>query len=678
MGAYNWSTVDRNQLTAAGVTMTGAGAELSTSSFKVLPVGTVLVATAPAGKMFNPSVGGAWGDYPSIAFGLENPINGADKGHEYFVLSNNNKTATYTIKDINSNTDYAAGSFKCSVVDAVAPAPLEWDGAMPVTAHVGDKVLFKWKGGTPRPVSKDPVNNGYAITVRTQQGGTNILPIKWLGDVLEYEYTFPPESLGAIYVRVYDDSDNITNNMTIEAALPVVTPLVWGSHPDTVEVNIDAVYTWSGGDAAKGYNVIVLESDKLTEVDNDTIPHATPTYTLNHPTAGTYFVQVYIDGESHTVGADKLEQQVIITPHIIPPDYTFKDSELQQLTDSHITLKAGGVEINASNKGIHYGDSLVATVPADWNIQELSFEADNDFGNTIHLEFIVAPDSKSATVTFNRLANQSSPFISFSARATQVVITKGSNNVYAITQDDLDQLNDVRFVRLDVATTAEAVYDYGEFILGLIEVPFSIDPAYIGQPESIRLANFDTKVHAPVVKTDRITVDLGDISIAAGNSKVEDFSNTVAILHLPYAPAITLDVDYVIGETVHVEYVLDAYNGKCNVNISSTKVGAVIQSVSVDLGIQIPYTTLITGKTAENTSIVLGGDNHIRTPFIEIVRANAVLPNGLWTIPVSDEDILGNHTGYIQVEEIEFKTEKALRVEKQEIISLLNSGVIIK
>ena len=97
----------------------------------------------------------------------------------------------------------------------------------------------------------------------------------------------------------------------------------------------------------------------------------------------------------------------------------------------------------------------------------------------------------------------------------------------------------------------------------------------------------------------------------------------------------------------------------------------------VDLGIDIPFINAVTGKTVNNNNIDLGGDNGVLIPYIEIMRNDAILANGFFTVPVVDESLISGQTGYIKIDNIELETS-ALGNEKAQIISLLNSGVIIK
>lgn len=449
--------------------------------------------------------------------------------------------------------------------------------------------------------------------------------------------------------------------------------MYWENYPTSARVGEAQTFEWTFGEPP--FDVT------MSKPDGTSLPmyHTTARkYVFTPDVAGTWNFSVD-DAEGSGLYRSVEVAGAAVPDNVFKPDYVFNPDEIQALADNHMTLKANGVEITSDNTGIKYGDSLVAAVPDDWEIQSVKFEGDNDEGQYSPLLFDVATDKKTASVLFKLPAGKTTPFDSFEPRATQVVIVKGSNYIYQITQDKLTELNKVRFKTVDITSSNDAVYDFGQFILGLIELPFAVDPKYIGNPEPIKLANMDTSVLAPVIKTDLIRVDLGEIFVPAGNSAVEDFSNATALLHLPRSSPIALDLEYVIGQTIGIEYLVDVYSGRATINITSSKIGGdVINTSEVDLGVNIPYTTLINTKSVNNINISLGGENHVKTPFIEIVRSDAVLPDGFWTIPVTDEGILSGNSGYVEVQNVELKSSKAMRVEKNEIVSLLASGVIIK
>ena len=98
---------------------------------------------------------------------------------------------------------------------------------------------------------------------------------------------------------------------------------------------------------------------------------------------------------------------------------------------------------------------------------------------------------------------------------------------------------------------------------------------------------------------------------------------------------------------------------------------------NVNLGVNIPYMFNETMPSVNNVNVILGGDNHIRSPYIELVQNTPILADGFFTIPIVDENLLNTCDGFIRVEEIELQSN-ALSYEKSLILNALKSGVIIK
>lgn len=257
---------------------------------------------------------------------------------------------------------------------------------------------------------------------------------------------------------------------------------------------------------------------------------------------------------------------------------------------------------------------------------------------------------------------------------TQVDIVAGANNLYKITKADLKQINIDRFV--NSGANPPTVIDYGTNILGVINLPFNINPDYIQDPELIKLGTHETTVTAPKVVTDKLYLNLGDINVPMPENTL-GFTNATALIHLPYANSLTLDINAVLGQIINVEYVIDLYNGNSYVNIKSNKSDSIIASSSVDLGINIPYSSMLgDNNTVYNSNMSLGGDNHVKTPYIEIIQNIPILGNGFFTAPITAESNLNNEKGFIQVENINLNVT-ATSNEKDMILTALRSGVII-
>ena len=122
---------------------------------------------------------------------------------------------------------------------------------------------------------------------------------------------------------------------------------------------------------------------------------------------------------------------------------------------------------------------------------------------------------------------------------------------------------------------------------------------------------------------------------------------------------------------------INLYDGSTNVNVSSSKNNSVIASRNVDLRASIPFGNVDSYPSNNSPfNIGLSGFNGIDTPYIELLRNDAILEAGFFTIPIVDETELMNCSGFITVNEIDLKTT-ATTQEKERIISQLNKGVII-
>lgn len=365
---------------------------------------------------------------------------------------------------------------------------------------------------------------------------------------------------------------------------------------------------------------------------------------------------------------------------VTPADYVLKQSDIDNLNTSKVTLTINGVSAIVGSE-IRVGDVLVATAADGYEFYEIVistfvkyssiyFSGRNSSGQVINLGFILSLDNKTATLTFSKETGWTpNSLISLTKQVTSVI---GSNNVYSLDEKQLDDVNNKRFVLLN-----NNLVDYGQYILSVLQLPCKLPDDYILEPEKIRLANVSIDVSADVVSTDNIRIDLGEIFTPKTNDNFLDYSNTVALLHLPRTDTITIDLEYVINKTLQIEYILDCYTGLATVNIKSKESDLVILTRKVDIGINIPMANSQTSQSVDNSNISIGGDNGVRTPFIEIVRNESILKTGFFTIPVIDESILTGLTGYVRIEDVNLVGDTMLN-EKESIISKLKSGVIFK
>lgn len=251
------------------------------------------------------------------------------------------------------------------------------------------------------------------------------------------------------------------------------------------------------------------------------------------------------------------------------------------------------------------------------------------------------------------------------------------NNLYKVDSAIMGAINKERF-RTVISGSGENQsidrVDYGGQILSLIGLPFEIDPSYVMEAEPVQLGDLMTKVEAPRINSDRIRVPLGSIVVPDAVDST-DYVGVTALLYLPRLDPVSIDLEYVIGQTLAVDYLIDVYSGRATVNIESTKTGGVVVQREVDMGFNIPYINFL-NQSVDNPNIQVSGDNGITKPRLDLVKSDLILPKGFYTVPVVDEGTLDGYNGYATVEFIQLDFKAPLS-EKEMLTNKLNSGVII-
>ena len=353
--------------------------------------------------------------------------------------------------------------------------------------------------------------------------------------------------------------------------------------------------------------------------------------------------------------------------------YSLQQKDLNAIAAGHVTMTVNGVAA-AVGVNVALGTKLVLTANSGWTI--LNANVQNTIGQINN--FKVSGDGTKATLTINEFLDTTYPLdFNISSEQSTPEVRSSFNNIYLVTPETMAEINKKRFI-LEAnggANQTIEIKDYGRYILGLIDLPFAIDPSYILERESVILGNKQISVQTPKINSDIIRVDLGKIVVDGEFNDSRDYVGATALLHLPRVSPINIGLEYVIGCEIGITYDIDVYDGTATINISSSKVGDVIITQKANMGFNVPYINEVSAGV-ENSSIRVGGDNGVTKPFIELVKTELILPTGFYTIPVIDEGNLTGETGYIEVDNINLNTT-ATAIERELIINTLKSGVII-
>ena len=251
------------------------------------------------------------------------------------------------------------------------------------------------------------------------------------------------------------------------------------------------------------------------------------------------------------------------------------------------------------------------------------------------------------------------------------VETNEFTNIYLITNAELSELSKARYTNID-----GKLQDLGTFIVSLYKLPFILPSEIVVETKTdIMLGNNKVNVKSSLVNTDRLIIDFGDIEVPEKYHNIYDFINTTCILHLPYFDNIYIDVEYIVGQTINIKYVIDLYSGECSVNIYSSFLGDIMETRQSSIAQSIPF-------IQSNYNSVVGGlssvnKNLIEKPFIEVVRNipyNKSL--NIFGNNVVEYGKIGDYQGYLQCDKIVLETN-ATNQEQEEIKNILRNGVFI-
>lgn len=243
------------------------------------------------------------------------------------------------------------------------------------------------------------------------------------------------------------------------------------------------------------------------------------------------------------------------------------------------------------------------------------------------------------------------------------------NHVYSMLPSELDKL----MVEGFGVDTPSGTIDLRTFMLNLLSFPFSIPPEFIGEREKIVLGEHTRKTETTALKGDIIQYSLGSIVVPLKYKNAYDFYSAETTLILPYTENISLPPEYVIGETISVEYVVEVYKGTVNINITSSKTGKPIYNGTTSIGRQIPF--IAYWKVLGDESIYTSVYNNQTRAIIEVKRKQPLqIEHGT---DVSEYGTIGDYTGYVEVTEVGLIGSTMGGYEQEQLLSILNKGVIL-
>ena len=242
-------------------------------------------------------------------------------------------------------------------------------------------------------------------------------------------------------------------------------------------------------------------------------------------------------------------------------------------------------------------------------------------------------------------------------------------NLYLTNKDELTLLSKERYQSIEGTKV-----DFGDYITNLYNTPFKIPSDIVGGESDIILGSFKTSVTSSLLISSKFIIDMGTIEVTEKYNNVYDYSNVMYVLHLPYFDKIYLDSEYVVNQSIKIEYVFDVYTGSATVNIYSSFIDSIIESRTNIIVSQIPFLQKQTNSVIGNITTV--NKNNIVSPFIEVVRNIPYNVNTIFGGETIEYGVIGDYEGFTRCENV-LLNSRATNTEKEEIIKLLNDGFIL-
>lgn len=251
----------------------------------------------------------------------------------------------------------------------------------------------------------------------------------------------------------------------------------------------------------------------------------------------------------------------------------------------------------------------------------------------------------------------------------------GFNHLYLVDKTILSSLSKERFTR--GIGDNQPIIDLGQYIVNVLEFPFPVAETIKGLETQITLGNNLIQTKAIELLDDEVMLYIGKITVPKKYNNSYDYLNTNIYLHLPFVKTIELDINYVINQTITIQYLINLFTGETTIIVRSTKINnEIFYSENVRIGKEIPFVTAndkIQGNLHDNTQL----NNQLYSAFLEVVRNKPHDVDNRFNDDMTIQTQLSKESGFVTVNKIILDSKATLQ-EKNMIESILKSGVYIK
>jgi len=243
------------------------------------------------------------------------------------------------------------------------------------------------------------------------------------------------------------------------------------------------------------------------------------------------------------------------------------------------------------------------------------------------------------------------------------------NNLYKLDSDLLTQLSTKNLYVVE----GETAVNNSIYIIQLLQIPFKLSDDLTPTEANIYVGNKNLEFDAPKFRTDLININVGSITIDNEFNNSLDYVETEYSLILPFVDLnIELEPSYIVGETINIEMVLDAYNGEATINIYNTE-DKPFKSIKTNVGRFIPIKLIndLNGSITPTSGI----NNDTLTAYL--TRKTPELMSGERLNLVTKQGLIGTQKGYFEIEDIDL-VSSIKSIDSENLKQLLKGGFYVK
>lgn len=243
------------------------------------------------------------------------------------------------------------------------------------------------------------------------------------------------------------------------------------------------------------------------------------------------------------------------------------------------------------------------------------------------------------------------------------------NRIWHLDRDSMNELSEVMYM-INPEGDNGVKYNDSKFVLNLLALPFELPSEVIGDMVDVKIGKALTGVTSPLLLTDVVRVDLGEIEVLGLTGSSIDYVNTQFELMLPFIEtSLKLEPSEVIGKTIRVEYVVDVYRGDLTVNVFNGELEP-FMSKTDRIGRDIPIHLFkdVVGSVGD----FITADNGIYSASIRV--ATGELSEGMFSNLVTVDAEIGEYAGYVEVVNADLKGIPR----SDEVLNILKGGVVIR